>query len=121
MSPSFKPGEIIPAQGEITLNKGRKSVRIIVKNLGDRPVQVGSHYHFFEANKFLEFPRRKAFGMRLNIPAGTSVRFEPGDEKEVELIAVAGDRVLRGLNGISGGGSVEKALKNARAKGFRGA
>lgn len=121
MSPSFKPGEVIPARGEITLNAGREPVKIVVKNLGDRPVQVGSHFHFFEANKFLEFPRRKAFGMRLNIPAGTSVRFEPGDEKEVELIAVAGDRILRGLNGLCGGGSMKKALKNAGDKGFRGA
>ena len=111
MSPSFRPGEIAHGKGDITLNGGRKPVRIIVKNMGDRPVQVGSHFHFFEANRELEFPRKKAFGMRLDIPAGTSVRFEPGDEKEVDLIEMGGKRSFRGLNGLASGRKAGKALR----------
>lgn len=93
---------------------------LIVKNLGDRPIQVGSHFHFFEVNKFLEFPREDAYGMRLDIPSGTSVRFEPGDEKEVNLIEIGGLKRFRGLNGLSSD-TVAAALKKANEKGFRGA
>jgi urease subunit beta len=121
MSPSFKPGEVLPGKGDITLNKGRKTITVIVKNLGDRPVQVGSHFHFFEVNKCLEFTREKAFGMRLCIPAGTSVRFEPGDEKEVELVEVSGKHLIYGLNGLTDGCGLKQAIKMAKEKGFKGA
>ncbi len=120
MSPSFKPGEVLPAKGDITLNAGRKPIKIIVKNLGDRPVQVGSHFHFFEVNKCLEFPRENAFGRRLCIPAGTSVRFEPGDEKEVELVEVSGKQRIYGLNGLTDGRSLKQAIITAKEKGFKG-
>ena len=118
------PGELIPAQGEIELNAGRDSIVLTVANTGDRPVQVGSHYHFFEANRALEFERAAAYGMRLNIPAGTSVRFEPGDEKEVPLVALAGARVVHGHNGLVGGsldapGAREAALDRLDSEGFR--
>ena len=93
------PGEIQVASGEIELNKGRKPVSIAVENSGDRPVQVGSHYHFFETNDALKFDRKKAYGCRLNIAAGTAVRFEPGQKRTVELIALAGDRRVYGFTG----------------------
>jgi urease subunit gamma/beta len=121
MSRSFRPGEVIPGKGDIELNPGRRPVRMVVTNMGDRPVQVGSHFHFFEANRCLDFPRSEAFGKRLNIPAGTSVRFEPGDRREVELIDVAGKKMIRGLNGLADGKSADEALAAAREKGFRGA
>jgi urease beta subunit len=92
------PGEIFPAEGEIVLNEGRASVTIKVANTGDRPVQVGSHYHFFETNDALEFDRAAARGMRLDIPAGTAVRFEPGQTREVRLVAFAGARRVVGFN-----------------------
>ena len=91
------PGEIIFAKEPVILNRGRRSVTLVVKNTGDRPVQVGSHFHFFEVNKALDFDRRKAFGMHLNIQAGTCVRFEPGDEKEVSLVEFGGRKVLWGV------------------------
>ena len=93
------PGEIITHDGEILLNAGRPNVRLSVTNTGDRPIQVGSHYHFYETNEALRFDRERARGMRLNIPAGTAVRFEPGDEREVELVAYAGTREVYGFNG----------------------
>jgi len=94
------PGEILPAQApDIELNVGRKTVTVRVANGGDRPVQVGSHYHFFEINEALRFDRAAARGFRLNIPAGTAVRFEPGQEREVELVEYAGDRVVYGFLG----------------------
>ena len=93
------PGEVIPADGEIELNAGRDTVRLSVANTGDRPIQVGSHYHFFETNPALRFERDKARGLRLNIPAGTAVRFEPGQTREVELVAYAGDRHVYGFRG----------------------
>lgn len=93
------PGEVIPADGEIELNAGRETVRVNVANTGDRPIQVGSHYHFFETNGALDFERDKARGFRLNIPAGTAVRFEPGQSREVELVAYAGDRHVYGFRG----------------------
>lgn len=94
----MKPGEYIfdDAAGEIELNAGRVTTTLLVRNLGDRPVQVGSHYHFFEVNRALEFERQQAYGMRLNIAAGTAVRFEPGEEKEVPLVALGGDRIIHG-------------------------
>jgi urease beta subunit len=91
------PGEIIVAQGEIVLNEGRVTVTLTVSNTGDRPIQVGSHYHFFETNPALAFDREKARGMRLDIPAGTAVRFEPGQTREVKLIPVAGNRTIYGF------------------------
>ena len=91
------PGEIITLPGDIELNKGRKTVTLTVANTGDRPIQVGSHYHFFETNPALKFERKKARGMRLDIPAGTAVRFEPGQSREVTLVALAGSRTIYGF------------------------
>jgi urease subunit gamma/beta len=88
------PGELALADGDIVLNEGRQAVTVAVANLGDRPVQVGSHYHFFEVNPELRFDRDRAFGMRLDIPAGTAVRFEPGEEREVDLVAFGGERAV---------------------------
>ena len=93
------PGEIVTQGGEIELNAGRPRLRLTVTNSGDRPIQVGSHYHFFETNNALLFERAKAYGMRLNIAAGTAVRFEPGQRREVELIAYAGERRVFGFQG----------------------
>ena len=91
------PGEITPAAGEITLNAGRRTVTLSVRNTGDRPIQVGSHYHFFETNPALEFDRKKARGMRLDIAAGTAVRFEPGQTREVTLVPFGGKRTVYGF------------------------
>jgi urease subunit beta len=93
------PGEFILKTDPIEANVGRRTARMEVKNLGDRPIQVGSHCHFYEVNTYLEFDRKAAYGMRLNIPAGTAVRFEPGDSREVELVALGGNRVVYGING----------------------
>jgi urease subunit beta len=93
------PGEIKAVSGEVELNKGRKTVSIQVINAGDRPIQVGSHYHFFETNDALKFERKKAYGYRLNIAAGTAVRFEPGQSRTVELVALAGERKVYGFQG----------------------
>ena len=93
------PGEVQAAPGEIELNKGRKALTVSVTNSGDRPIQVGSHYHFFETNEALQFDRKKAYGCRLNIAAGTAVRFEPGQSRTVELIPFAGDRKVYGFAG----------------------
>ena len=95
----MKPGEYLLNEGEIIANSGRTTATVLVKNTGDRPVQVGSHYHFFEVNRALDFDRPAAYGMRLNIAAGTAVRFEPGEEKEVHLVAFGGARVVYGHNG----------------------
>jgi len=97
------PGEIRAKSGEIQLNEGRRTVELIVNNVGDRPVQVGSHFHFFEVNRSLLSPREQAFGMRLDIPAGTAVRFEPGEEKPIVLTELGGAKMAFGLNGISNG------------------
>jgi urease beta subunit len=94
------PGEYVLGEGDIELNAGRTRLTIAVKNRGDRPVQVGSHCHFFEVNRWLAFDREGAYGMRLNIAAGTAVRFEPGDEREVELVAIGGNRRVAGLNAL---------------------
>ena len=93
------PGEISAGEGELELNAGRASVVLEVANTGDRPIQVGSHYHFFETNEALKFDREKARGMRLDIAAGTAVRFEPGQSRTVQLVAYAGKRVVHGFNG----------------------
>ena len=92
------PGELMPADGEIEINVGRATRSISVANAGDRPIQVGSHYHFFETNEALQFDRAASRGMRLNIPAGTAVRFEPGQSRTVELVELAGDRIVYGFN-----------------------
>lgn len=93
------PGEIISAAGDIELNTGRETRRLTVANTGDRPIQVGSHYHFYETNRALQFDREQARGFRLNVAAGTAVRFEPGQHREVELVALAGDRIVYGFQG----------------------
>ena len=95
----MKPGEYFIDDGDIELNAGRDTIKVKVANSGDRPIQVGSHYHFFETNSALEFDRNKTRGYRLNIPAGTAVRFEPGQEREVELVPYAGSRKVYGFNG----------------------
>jgi urease subunit beta len=97
------PGEIITQTGEIELNAGREIIRIQVANTGDRPIQIGSHFHFYEVNEALQFEREITKGMRLNIPAGTAVRFEPGDEREVELVGFVGSREVYGFNGLING------------------
>jgi len=97
------PGEYILNDGDIELNAQRRTARVVVRNTGDRPIQVGSHYHFFEVNRALHFDRRSTYGMRLDIAAGTAIRFEPGDEKEVDLVALAGARRVYGHNGLVNG------------------
>ena len=94
------PGEFISEDGFIELNKGRETTTLKVANTSDRPMQIGSHYHFFESNKGLEFDRKKSLGKRLDIPAGTAIRFEPGDQREVNLVPYAGDRKIFGFNGL---------------------
>jgi urease subunit gamma/beta len=120
------PGELDCEEGEIEINAGRRSVTIKVVNTGDRPVQIGSHYHFFETNKALEFNRASAFGLRLDIPAGTAVRFEPGEAKEVVLTEFGGTQELYGLNNLTNGqinsqDIKDQAMSRARARGFKGA
>lgn len=117
------PGEIIPAEGMILLNAGRDAIEVEVTNAGDRPIQVGSHFHFFEVNRALRFDRAAAYGRRLDIPAGTAARFEPGEAKQVSLIPFGGRRVVRGLNGLTNGALAEvqeSALANVRDGGFGG-
>ncbi|MFT4278532.1 MAG: urease subunit gamma [Rhodopseudomonas sp.] len=120
------PGRITAAPGTLELNAGRRRLKLTAVNTGDRPIQIGSHYHFFEVNRALEFDRAAAFGMRLDIPAGTAVRFEPGATKEVTLVEFGGSGELTGLNNLTAGlGSDplvrEAALARAKARGFRGA
>ena len=93
------PGELFPADGEIELNAGRATITLIVANAGDRPIQVGSHYHFYETNRALQFDRERARGCRLDIPAGTAIRFEPGQSREVRLVPYSGARRVVGFNG----------------------
>ncbi|MHA6248353.1 urease subunit beta [Pontibacter sp. CAU 1760] len=116
------PGSFVLAQGDIMLNEGRTTVDLDVTNMGDRPVQVGSHYPFFDTNAQLKFDREKAFGFRLNIPAGTAVRFEPGERKRVQLVALAGERRVYGGNNLTDGELTDErkaaALEKARAAGF---
>lgn len=120
------PGEVIAGEGEIELSPGRERISLTVLNTGDRPVQIGSHYHFFETNKALDFDRAAAFGKRLDIPAGTAVRFEPGQSREVALVEFGGTREVSGLHGLTEGrvgdeGVREAALRRARERGFKGA
>jgi len=105
------PGEYFLGDGDVVANADRRTVELTVANTGDRPIQVGSHFHFFEANRALRFDRAQAFGMRLNIPAGTAVRFEPGDEKRVTLVELAGARKVYGLNALTEGGAKDAAMK----------
>jgi urease beta subunit len=121
----MKPGEYLLdlTAGPIEANVGRKVCRVIVKNTGDRPIQVGSHFHFFETNASLSFDRAAAYGMRLNIASGTAVRFEPGEEKEVELTEYGGRRIVHGFSGLVGGaldsaGSLAESLEKAKMAGF---
>jgi urease subunit gamma/beta len=126
---AFKPlpetgevGGITPIEGEIELNAGRETASFAVTNLGDRPIQVGSHYHFIETNASLRFDRAKAYGKRLDIPAGTAVRFEPGETKTVKLVEIAGKKVIRGGNNLANGkvssDGKKAALKRVKAKSF---
>jgi urease subunit gamma/beta len=120
------PGEIISPEGDIQLNSGRPTTTVRVINTGDRPVQIGSHYHFFEVNKALDFPRADAFGMHLDIPAGTAVRFEPGELREVQLVQFGGTGDIHGFSGLTNGNLHDPACKvialdRARAQQFKGA
>jgi urease subunit gamma/beta len=125
-SAGVTPGEIITGNGDIELNAGRAKATVRAVNTGDRPIQVGSHFHFFEVNKALDFEREKAFGMHLDIPAGTAVRFEPGEAKDVNLVAFGGSAEIFGLNGLTNGPTrgtarAADALAKAREQGYRGA
>ncbi len=116
------PGEYIIADGDITLNRGRDVTSVQVTNTGDRPVQIGSHAHFFETNRALSFDRQRAYGFHLNIPAGTSVRFEPGDSRTVSLVAYGGERTVYGFGGLVNGPLDQKrdeALRLAAERGYR--
>jgi urease subunit gamma/beta len=120
------PGELLPAEGDIEINAGRRTVTMKAVNTGDRPIQIGSHYHFFEANKALNFKRSDAFGMHLDIPSGTAVRFEPGEAKEVTLTEFGGSGELFGLNNLTNGSihsedRKAEALRRAKERGFKGA
>jgi urease beta subunit len=117
------PGGIILGEGDIVAFNGRQTVELIVANTGDRPIQVGSHCHFFEANRALRFDRERAYGFRLQVPAGTAVRFEPGEDKRVTLVSIGGNRVAYGINGLVNGRLDDpnvkaRALAAAREQGF---
>jgi urease beta subunit len=116
------PGEYKLAKDPVIANEGRREIELEVANTGDRPIQVGSHFHFFEVNRALRFDRAAAYGMRLNIPAGTAVRFEPGDSKTVLLVEIGGSATIQGLNGLTNGHANEstkpEALKRASQEGF---
>jgi urease subunit beta len=112
----MNPGEILPAIGEIELNVGRRTLKLAVANTGDRPIQVGSHYHFAETNAALKFDRAAARGHRLNIPAGTAVRFEPGQKRTIELVALGGARVVIGFTGAVMGPLDKTAARGKRGK-----
>ncbi len=119
------PGEVMLGDGDIVAFNGRPTVELIVSNTGDRPIQVGSHCHFFEANRALRFDREQAYGFRLQIPAGTAVRFEPGEDKRVTLVTISGNRVAYGINGLVNGRMDDpnvkrQALAIARELGFIG-
>jgi urease subunit beta len=118
------PGEYFISDRPVVANAGKKTVKLSVSNTGNRPIQVGSHAHFFEVNKALFFPRAKAYGFHLNIPAGTSLRFEPGDTREVELVEYGGKKIVYGFSGLVNGRLAAKkrqAMAKAKAGGFRGA
>ena len=116
------PGEYKLADGDVIANEGRREIVLEIANTGDRPIQIGSHFHFFEVNRALRVDRAAAFGFRLNIPAGTAVRFEPGDSKKVTLVEIAGTKHVYGLNGLTRGPADESAkpaaLKRALEQGF---
>lgn len=118
----MKIGEVIPKNGDIVLNEGKETVTVTVKHTGDRPVQVGSHFHFFEVNRQLEFDRAQAYGYHLDIPSGTSVRFEPGEEKEVQLTSMGGAKRIYGLNDLTcaqvSAATKAAAVSKAAIKGF---
>lgn len=117
------PGEYFLSDDPITANVGKSTKTISVKNSGDRPIQVGSHTHFFEVNKALDFPREQSYGFRLNVPSGTSVRFEPGETRRVELTEIGGKKIVHGFNGLVNGSLDEKqdeAFRLATQKGFKG-
>ena len=121
-----RPGELIFDEAPIVINEGKQAIEISVLNTADRPIQVGSHFHFFEANKALDFDRAASFGYRLDIPSGTAVRFEPGDLKRVGLVAIGGKRMGFGLNGLTNGSMDDSAVKTAALKkakelGYKGA
>jgi urease subunit beta len=120
VSEDLVPGELRVGEGTIRINEGRETATVAVANAGDRPVQVGSHAHFFEVNRALSFDRAVAFGMRLDIPAGTAVRFEPGEEVTVDLVALGGKRRVSGQNGLTEGSVDEPSgpLTRARERGF---
>lgn len=120
------PGELILKKQDVICNAGKLTVRIEVKNTGDRPIQVGSHFHFFEVNKTLDFDRAKAFGMRLNIPSTTAVRFEPGEKMQVILVEISGKKRIFGFNNLTDGLVTDSnvkasALSKAKQRGFKGA
>lgn len=117
------PGEYFLSEDPIIANVGKLVITLDVKNTGDRPIQVGSHAHFFEINKALEFSRKKSYGFHLNIPAGTSIRFEPGDSKKIELTEFSGKKIVYGFSGLVNGSLSEKqneAFSKAKEQGFRG-
>jgi len=120
--PTIVPGEILPADGELELNTKRACVTLLVENTGDRPIQVGSHFHFFEVNRALRFDRAASFGMRLDIPSGTAVRFEPGETQEVSLTRYGGEQTVVGQNDVTNGATTDAAsaelLDRMRAQGF---
>jgi urease beta subunit len=120
------PGEWLLADDPIEINAGRQTLRLSVRNTGDRPIQIGSHFHFFEANRALEFDRAATLGMRLDAPSGQSIRFEAGDERDVELVALGGHGRVIGFNGLLDGGAsspgaLARALRRAARLGFSGA
>lgn len=110
------PGELLPADGSIRINDGRETATVTVENTGDRPVQVGSHYHFFETNPELDFDRNAAYGMRLDVPAGTAVRFEPGNERDIELVAIGGRRIVYGMAGLVNGELDDEEIRSRAFK-----
>ena len=119
------PGEWLLSDEPIEINAGRRTARLSVRNTGDRPIQVGSHFHFFEVNRALDFDRAAALGMRLDVPSGQSIRFEAGDERDVDLVELGGSRRVIGFNNLVNGGltsdsTVEQALERAAARGFAG-
>jgi len=122
MGSDLVPGELDPGEGSVVINDGRETTTVGVGNTGDRPIQVGSHFHFFEVNRALSFDRSAAFGMRLDIPAGTAVRFEPGERQTVDLVAYGGNRRLVGMNGLVDGtvedADRDAAVERARERGF---
>lgn len=119
---ALTPGEVLPAEGELELNAGRRTVTVTVQNTGDRPIQVGSHFHFFEANRALRFDRRAAFGMRLDIPSGLAVRFEPGETQQIGLTSYGGEQMVIGqndvTNGPTDGPAGEELMETMHTRGF---